>query len=385
MHPGAAPPEFAELLDEMPDVVIVCDRLGTIRYANRTTAAQLGYEPDALVGRPLTVLMPDRFRARHMHHLDAYFASPRIRPMGLGLELTALRKDGLEFPVDISLAMLRAGAETFAIAVIRDISERRELERRTRELATAREEIRHRDEVLAIASHELRTPVGSMRLQTTLLQRVAREAAEELRGIHERTGVASAELSSIGDRVRKLEGYTSRLGKLIEQLLDSAHVRFGKLALKLEDADLAELTQEAIESVREDVERSGSHLTVRAESPVPGRWDPIRIEQVIANLLLNASKFGGGRPIEITVEADPSRARVSVQDHGPGIAPEDQKRIFEQFERAVAVGGTLGLGLGLYLARQIVEAHGGGISVVSALGGGSIFTVDLPRGGASAR
>jgi protein-histidine pros-kinase len=379
MQPEVTPAAFVELLDFLPDAVIVCDRAGTIRYANRTTAAQFGYELGDLVGRPLGALMPDRVRARHALEFDAYFANPRVRPMGAGLELTALRSDGHEFPVDIALAPLSHGGDTFAIAVVRDITERRELERRAKELETAKQEIRHRDEVLAIASHELRTPVGSMRLQTTMLQRVAREAANELRAIHERTGLASTELSSIGSRVGKLEGYTRRLGRLIEQLLDSAHVRYGSVPLKLEDVDLSELTREAVETLREDVERSGSKLTVQAESPVLGRWDPIRIEQVIANLLLNASKFGGGQPIEIAVAADSSRACVTVRDHGSGIAPEDQQRIFEQFERAVAVGGAVGLGLGLYLARQIVEAHGGVISVSSALGGGSTFTVDLPR------
>jgi PAS domain S-box-containing protein len=379
MQPEVAPAAFVELLDFLPDAVIVCDRAGTIRYANRTTAAQFGYEPGDLVGRPIGALMPDRVRARHALELDAYFANPRARPMGAGLELTALRRDGHEFPVDIALAPLIHGADAFAIAVVRDLTERRALELRAKELETARQEIRHRDEILAIASHELRTPVGSMRLQTTMLQRVAREAANELRAIHERTGLASTELTSIGARVGKLEGYTRRLGRLIEQLLDSAHVRYGTLPLKLEDVDLSELTREAVESIREEIERSGSELMVQAESPVLGRWDPIRIEQVIANLLLNAAKFGAGQPIEITVAAASSRASVSVRDHGSGIAPEDQRRIFEQFERAVAVGGAIGLGLGLYLSRQIVEAHGGVISVSSALGGGSTFTVDLPR------
>jgi PAS domain S-box-containing protein len=373
------PATFAALLDFMPDAVIVCDRAGIIRYVNQPTAAQLGYEHAVLVGSPLGVLLPDRFRARHALAVDAYLANPRVRPMGVGLELSALRSDGREVPVDIALAPLRVGGEAYAIAVIRDISERREFERRARDLAKAKEEIRHRDEVLAIASHELRTPVGSMRLQTTMLQRVAREAADELRGIHERTGLAAVELTSIGDRILKLEGYTRRLGRLIEQLLDSSHTRYGKLMLRPEDADLNELTREAVASLREELDRSGSMLTVRAEGPVLGRWDPIRIEQVIANLLLNAVKFGGGRPIEISVDADSSRARVSVQDQGPGIAPEDQQRIFEQFERAVAAGGSLGLGLGLYLARQIVEAHGGVISVRSVLGTGSTFLVDLPR------
>jgi len=223
-----------------------------------------------------------------------------------------------------------------------------------------------------------------MHLQTRMLERVAIEAANEMRAIHERTGIASKELGGIGDRIRKLEGYTRRLGRLIEQLLDSAHLRYGNLPLTLEDSDLTELTREAFASIRDELERSGSRVTIRADAPIPGRWDPIRIEQVIANLLVNAAKFGQGKPIEVVVDAGPGGPRVTVHDQGPGIAPEDQGRIFEQFERAVTVGGPFGLGLGLYIARQIVEAHGGMISVRSALGSGSTFIVELPPSGSSA-
>jgi PAS domain S-box-containing protein len=367
------------LLEFVPDAVIVCDRGGTITYANRTTQALFGYEPAELVGKPLSVLLPERYRVRHAVAFESFFAAPRIRPMALGLELVGLKKDGHEVPVDISLAPLQVGSDVHAIAAVRDITERRNLEDRDRQLKAAEAEIRHRDEVLAIASHELRTPMGSMQLQARMLGRVAQETANELREIHERTGTAAHELNAIRSRVGKLEAYSLRLVRLIEQLLDSAQVRYGALPLRLEDADLAELTREAVASLREEVERSGSRVSVQAAEPVPGRWDPIRIEQVIANLLLNAAKFGQGKPIRVTVDADPARARIAVQDRGAGIAPEDQERIFQQFERAVAAGTALGLGLGLYITRQIVLAHGGVISVRSAPGSGSTFTVELPR------
>ena len=368
-----------QVLDLMPDVVILCDRAGSIRHVNRTIQTLFGYEPAELVGAPIDVLIPARYRAAHSMQLESYFAAPRARPMGLGLELTALRKDGHEFPVDISLAPLQIGGDTYSIAAVRDITERKTLEQRERQLRAAEEEIHNRDKILAIASHELRTPVGSMQLQVGLLQRAATATATELNAIRDRTGGAAKELDSIRDRMVKLEGHARRLGRLIEQLIDSAHVRFGQLPLRVEDTDLTQLTHEAVASLRDEIVRTGSELTVHAEAPVPGRWDPIRIEQVIANLLANAAKFGQGKPITVTVEGDPDRARVSVEDQGPGIARDDHERIFEQFERATTAGSVLGLGLGLYIVRQIVQAHGGAIRLRSSLGSGSTFTVELPR------
>jgi two-component system, LuxR family, sensor kinase FixL len=132
------------------------------------------------------------------------------------------------------------------------------------------------------------------------------------------------------------------------------------------------------------VERRGSRLDLSLAGPVVGRWDPARIEQVVANLVLNAAKFGKGLPIMVSVDATPAHGRLAVADRGIGIALEDQGRIFERFERAVAAGGVLGLGLGLFIARQIVLAHGGAIRLASAPGEGSTFTVDLPLTSASA-
>jgi signal transduction histidine kinase len=281
--------------------------------------------------------------------------------MGLGLELRGLAKDGHELPVEISLASL--GGENATVAAIRDVSERKKLEERARQAESAEAEIRHRDEVLAIASHELRGPVGLVQLQLAVLQRSAVETMDDFGAMQERMG--------------KIERNTRHLARLIEDLLDTS--QGGALALKVEEADLAELARVALGDLREWVERTGSQLTLHAEVPVSGRWDPLRIDQVIANLVANAAKYGEGRPIEVRVEADPERARLTVIDHGSGIDPADHERIFERFERAVAPGAPRGLGLGLYIARQIVEAHGGRILVHSSPGSGSRFTVELPR------
>jgi two-component system, LuxR family, sensor kinase FixL len=371
-----------EVLDLMPDAVIVSGPDGAMQFVNRMAETLFGYARADLIGQPIEVLIPARFRTTHRAQRNAYAAGPRVRPMGPGLELTALREDGTEFQVEISLAPFDHDRETYTVAALRDVTERKLLERKARELAKAEEEIRERDQVLTIASHELRAPVGSMQLQVGMLKRAATEAADELNHLRERMGNTAADLNGMSERVGKVERYSRRLARLIDDLLEASHA--GGMKLKLEDVDLADLVREAVDGMREEVERRGSRLDLSLAGPVVGRWDPARIEQVVANLVLNAAKFGKGLPIMVSVDATPAHGRLAVADRGIGIALEDQGRIFERFERAVAAGGVLGLGLGLFIARQIVLAHGGAIRLASAPGEGSTFTVDLPRTSASA-
>jgi signal transduction histidine kinase len=170
------------------------------------------------------------------------------------------------------------------------------------------------------------------------------------------------------------------LTRLVETLLDVSRIRLGGLSLALEDGvDLAEIVHDAVERLRPQWEAAQSPVTVACPDPPPqGRWDRLRLGQLLANLLGNAIKYGRGRPIEIAVAAREGGVEVSIRDHGVGISGEDQARIFNRFERASSIRTFGGLGLGLYISRQIVAAHGGAIHVESAVGEGSTFTVDLP-------
>ena len=382
-----------DALEFMPDAILVTGPDGSMRYVNRATEALFGYERTELLGKPVEILIPARFRPQHRLHRQDYAVTPRVRPMGMGLELRGLRKDGKEVSVEISLAPLQVGAEMFTVTAVRDVSERKQIEERARQLEKIREEIRQRDEVLAIASHELRAPVGIVQLQVGILRRAAADTVNELTAMRERMGstaadltamrermgTTAADLNTMRERMGRIERHTRQLSRLIEQLLDATHMQHGAMQLKLEDTDLAELTRETVGNLLDEIERTGSYVKVEASGPVSGRWDPLRIEQVIGNLLLNASKFGEGKPITVSVEGDPDQARVVVTDRGTGISPSDQARVFERFERAVAAGSVVGLGLGLYIARKIVEAHGGQIQLQSTIGEGSTFTVELPR------
>jgi len=228
----------------------------------------------------------------------------------------------------------------------------------------AQEAIRLRDEFLSIASHELKTPLTSLRLQLSLIERnMGAESRERLR-----------------PKVLGAHRQVDRLSGLVDTLLDVSRIATGRIALERSEVDLAFMAREAVERLREVFEQAGSRVHLHAEGPVPGWWDALRLDQVLVNLLTNAAKYGQGRPISIRVEAEAERARFIVQDEGIGIPAEALPRLFGRFERAVSDRHYGGLGLGLYISREIVQAHGGHIQVHSQPGAGATFVVDLPRG-----
>jgi signal transduction histidine kinase len=232
-------------------------------------------------------------------------------------------------------------------------------------LGSASDERRHavalRDSLISLASHELRTPLTSLQLRVQLLARNAR--AETLSKERFSRDAAGAE-----EQVK-------RMALLVDDLLDISRIMAGRLRLDVEDVDLGGFVREVVERCPEPQREL---VDVRVEGdPIVGRWDRMRIDQIVSNLLSNALKYGENNPIEITVGREADRARLVVRDHGVGIAASDLPRIFERFERAAArhVGG---FGLGLWIVRQVVDALDGTIAVESRLGSGSVFIVELP-------
>jgi signal transduction histidine kinase len=223
-----------------------------------------------------------------------------------------------------------------------------------------------RDGFLEIASHELLTPITSMKLQ---LQGVMRALS--------RGGTDSLPDHRMHRALSVVNRQTGRLSDIVEELFDASTLAKGRLPLRPERFDLTSLVLEVVERYTEQLHQAGCTLEFEAPEPIFGVWDRRRIDEAVFNLLSNAIKFGAGQPIRVEVTACAEMARLIVQDHGIGIAPEHHGRVFDRFETA-ADEASVGFGLGLYIARSIVENHGGTIRVQSELGLGSTFTVELP-------
>lgn len=231
------------------------------------------------------------------------------------------------------------------------------------------EALRLREEFLSVASHELRTPMTSLTLALQLMQESA----------------PAAELSEPSTKSRLVElalRQGERLNRLIEDLLDVSRIETGELPLDLAEVDLAAVVRDAVDRFALNLARSRCSVSIHEDGHAVGLWDRSRLDQVVMNLLSNAVKFGAGKPIEIHVGEEAGLARLVVKDRGIGIEPVQQGRIFERFGRAVSAHHYGGLGLGLYISRSIIAAHGGSIHVASQPGVGSTFTIELPRGAA---
>jgi PAS domain S-box-containing protein len=224
-----------------------------------------------------------------------------------------------------------------------------------------------RDEFLSIASHELRTPLTALRLALENMRRVSsREAIERLPPQYVERVLATAERQG------------QRLEKLVSALLDVSRIQMGRLELDVEEVDLGAVVAEAAAQLEDEAAQTGSSIEVRGDA-ARGNWDRLRVSQVVTNLLSNAVKYGAGKPVEVEYGSRDGGAFLMVRDRGIGIAQADQPQIFERFERAVSSRNYGGLGLGLYIVKRIVEAHGGTVRVDSRPGEGATFTVALPQ------
>ena len=235
--------------------------------------------------------------------------------------------------------------------------------------ALLKEALRARDEFLSIASHELRTPLTSLKLQLQMTRRRI-----------ERGDPRAYEPQQVSKLVEQSDRQLERLGRLIEDMLDIARIRTGRLVIEPGRLDAVVLTREVLERLGPHLVEAGTPATLEAPEQLEAEWDRFRIEQVLTNLLTNAMRYGDRKPVAVTLRSQDGFVLLSVKDHGLGIAKESQERIFNRFERAVSANDVSGLGLGLFICRKLVEAHGGRIWVESeGPGHGSTFFVALPE------
>ncbi|MGV8890223.1 MAG: hybrid sensor histidine kinase/response regulator [Pseudomonas sp.] len=227
--------------------------------------------------------------------------------------------------------------------------------------------VRMRDDFMSIVAHEVRTPLNGLILET------------QLRKMHlARDNAAAFALDKMHAMVDRDERQIKSLIRLIEDMLDVSRIRTGKLSIRPTRFDLSALVRGLLQNFAPQIDAAECSVTLDAEQPVVGNWDEFRIEQVVSNLLTNALRYGAKSPINVKVYSESGQARVDVRDLGIGISEENQKRIFQQFERVTAKHAVAGLGLGLFISEQIVAAHGGFITVESRIGEGALFRVCLP-------
>jgi PAS domain S-box-containing protein len=369
---------FRELIENAPDAILQVDPTGKILIANRTAELIFGYTREELLGKSVDILVPSMVRGRHAEHRASFAKSPQVRPMGRGMALSALRKDGVEIPVEISLSPSQGEDGINVTAVVRDVSERRQVEAQIRslqenymaELEARQKEAerlnRLKSEFLASMSHELRTPLHTIIGFAELL-------GEEAEG-------------PLNDKQRRylqhVQEDSEHLLGLINDVLDLSKIEAGAMALRIEHISLADAISDAVNAIRPRAIMKSLSLENHTTLTELIAVDPMRLKEVLYNLLGNAVKFTpeGGK-IALETEDEGQFLRITVVDSGIGIPADEVDQIFEKFYQVgeATSGVREGTGLGLAICKRLIEMHGGKIWIESEPGKGSRFHFTVPK------
>lgn len=352
---------FRLLVDSVKDYAIfMLDPTGHIVTWNSGAERNQGYRASEIVGEHFSKFYPpEEVRAgKCERELEIAIRDGRFEEEGW-----RLRQDGTRFWSNVVITPLRdARGELLGFAKItRDLTERRNLEDERVRAIQAQEGIRLRDEFLSIVSHELKTPLAGLLLQ-----------------LESATYRAAALDDKTRARLERARASGERLDNLIETLLDVSRIATGRFVLKREPVDVHGLLRDTLASFQLAAERAGSEIVLTGARDVVASWDRVRVTQVFTNVLSNALKYGAGKPIEIDLDRVGDEAVITICDHGPGVDPTMQSKIFDRFERASTIRHYGGLGIGLFVVREIVTAHGGTARVENSREGGARFTIRMP-------
>lgn len=348
---------FRSLLEAAPDPTVIVDAAGIIVLVNDRVQGVFGHTPDELVGRRLDALAPETVRAEMMTGFEAYVADPSDVQMDTFRQLITQHRDGRLIPVELSMSPLRTEDGLVVSIALRDVSERLQMQA---------DSLRLRDDVIATVSHELRTPltsiIGYAELMSDLDELDLSRRARKLLGVIERN--ASREL------------------QLVNDLLTVAFLDDDRLRKRREALELEKVCRQVVEDQRLRARERALTLTFLGGDAAPVAGDFQRVVQIVENVVINAIKFTrAGGSIDVAISDRGAMGVIEVRDTGIGVSPEEQERLFERLYRSprVIADQVPGAGLGLPIARAIVEAHGGWIDLQSELGVGTVVRVALPH------
>ncbi len=351
--------DFLKLIEIIPDAIVIVDNEGKIRYINSQTTNTFGYNPYELIGETVEILLPHRFKTKHIDHRANYSKHPARRPMGSGIDLYGRRKDGTEFSADITISPIETENGTLVISVIRDISDRK-----TQEEA-AKRRAKQLEDLVSTMTHDLKTPL------------IAAETSYK----HLQEGHFDKLTENQKQILNLLSQSNEHTLRLVNNLLSVFKYESQSYKLLLEQVEVSKLLDRAHDKVKPLLKDKKINLKVTKTS-FQFVCDPFEIERVIVNLLTNAIKYTQNDGIiELqAVKDEDGNVIISVQDTGIGIAKEDLPNLFERFWQSKrSNSNSNSTGLGLYLSRQIVEAHGGKIWVKSIFGKGSTISFKIPE------